>query len=85
MEAEHPRWGLIQSVVSQVALKAGSEVFTHYGYPEDKRKFPGDFPWYWEAKEALDKEDELKEKENDKEAKRNHKPKKYRKKTKVKK
>ena len=85
MEAEHPRWGLIQSVVSQVALKAGSEVFTHYGYTEDKRKFPGDFPWYWEAKEALDKEDELKEKENIKESKRNSKQKKYKKKTKIKK
>ena len=85
MEAEHPRWGLIQSVVSQVELKAGAEVFTHYGYTEDKRKFPGDFPWYWEAKEALDKEENLKKKENDTEAKRKDKPKKLKKKTKVKK
>ena len=76
MEAEHPRWGLIQSVVSQVELKAGSEVFTHYGYSEEKRKFPSDFPWYWEAKEALDQEEKLKE---------NDKPKKHKKKAKVKK
>ena len=61
MEAEHPRWGLIQSVVAQQDLKAGMEVFTHYGYTEDKQTFPGDFPWYWEAKKVLDEErDKLK-------------------------
>ena len=60
VEAEHPRWGLIQSVVSQQDLKAGSEVLTHYGYTEEDRKFPADFPWYFEAKEALEKEEILK-------------------------
>ena len=61
MEAEHPRWGLIQSVVAQKDLKAGMEVFTHYGYTEDKQTFPGDFSWYWKAKKAIDEErDKLK-------------------------
>ena len=83
MEAEHPRWGLILSVVSKVELKAGTEVFTHYGYAEDRRKFPADFPWYWKAKEALDKEEKLKEIETHTDAKRNDNSKKHKKKKKV--
>ena len=57
-EAEHPRWGLIQSVVSEVDLQAGTEIFTHYGYSEEKSKFPSDYPWYWKAKKDLDEEEE---------------------------
>ena len=53
MEAEHPRWGLIQSVVAKKHLTAGMEVLTHYGYTtEDKESFS----WYWEAKEAINEE-----------------------------
>ena len=61
-EAEHPRWGLIQSVVSQVDLRAGTEIFTHYGYTEEKSNFPGDYPWYWEVKKIFDEEEETLEK-----------------------
>lgn len=58
MEVEHPRWGLIQGVVAQVDLKAGSEIFTFYGYTENTRKFPFDYPWYWNAKRAIEKEEQ---------------------------
>ena len=61
-EIEHPRWGLIQSVTATKDLKAGDELFTFYGYKPDG-SFPEDFPWYWETKMAIDKEDrELKSK-----------------------
>ena len=52
-ETEHPRWGLIQSVVSKQELTAETELFTYYGYKEDERKFPEDFPWYFEIKDGL--------------------------------
>ena len=58
METEHPRWGLIQSVTPFVDMKAGEELFTFYGYGI-KAKFPADFPWYWEAKMIIDREERL--------------------------
>ena len=58
METEHPRWGLIQSVTPFVDMKAGEELFTFYGYGI-KAKFPADFPWYWEAKMKIDREERL--------------------------
>ena len=61
-ELEHPRWGLIQSVTAMHDLRAGDELFTFYGYkPGD---FPEDFPWYWETKLAIDKEDRLAKKKS---------------------
>ena len=59
-EAEHPRWGSINSVVPQRDLKVGEELFTYYGY-EDlpwQLEFPLDHPWYFAAKEVIDKEKE---------------------------
>ncbi len=56
-EVEHPRWGLIQSVTSNKAIKKGDEVFTFYGYV--KNSFPHDFPWYWKAKERIEQEEKL--------------------------
>ena len=56
MEVEHPRWGLIQGVVAHTDLKAGQEAFTYYGYTENSRKFPSDYPWYWEAKNKIKEE-----------------------------
>ena len=50
--AEHPRWGLIQSVSTKIDLKVGQELFTYYGYK--KKSFPDDFPWYWEMKSKLE-------------------------------
>ena len=57
VEMEHPRWGLIQSVTAMRDLKAGEELFTFYGY--GKNDFPADFPWYFEAKLALEREERL--------------------------
>ena len=53
-EAEHPRWGLIYSVVVQKDLKSGMEVFAYYGYTRED--FPADHPWYWIAKDSEDHE-----------------------------
>ncbi len=52
---EHPRWGAIVSVMSLTPIKAGSEIFTFYGYRRDP--FPLDFPWYFEALDKLIKEE----------------------------
>ena len=55
---DHPRWGLIQSVVASRDIKAGEELFGYYGYP--RGKFPSDFPWYFELKTQIEKEQRLK-------------------------
>ena len=62
-ETEHPRWGLIQSVTPTRNIKAGEELFTNYGYKS--ADFPDDFPWYWETKLAIEREERI-EKENKK-------------------
>ena len=58
---EHPRWGMIQTVTPLRDLKAGEELFTYYGYgwPEGGPNFPEDFPWYWDAKNSIDREERL--------------------------
>ena len=58
---EHPRWGMIQTVTPLRDLKAGEELFTFYGYgwPEGGPDFPEDFPWYWEAKNSIDRAERL--------------------------
>ena len=48
LEIEHPRWGLIQSIVTTKEVKAGEELFLYYGYKENL--FPLDFPWYFQQK-----------------------------------
>lgn len=65
-EAEHPRFGLIQAVLPTQNLKAGTELFTHYLYPNKRNEFPSDFPWYYELQEKLESE----EKQNEKLSKR---------------
>ena len=55
------RYGLIQSVTSKRDIKAGEELLAYYGYeygpiPGD---FPEDYPWYFEAKAAHEKEERL--------------------------
>lgn len=51
---DHPRWGIIQSVVTNRDLKAGEELFGHYGYK--KVAFPLDRPWYHELERKIQKE-----------------------------
>ena len=57
------------------------ELHTHYGYGQID--FPNDFPWYWETKLVLDREERLNEIENEKKnvkkSKRTLKPKKTKK------
>ena len=55
---EHPRWGLISSVVASKDIKAGEELYTNYGYRK-AAEFPADFPWYWELKRNIEKEERL--------------------------
>jgi hypothetical protein len=57
-DMEHPRWGAIVSVISLTPIKAGSEIFTHYGY--QRGPFPIDFPWYFEALDKFKKEEKQK-------------------------
>ena len=57
---EHPRWGAIQSVVISKSVQAGEELFTYYGYRNGHGyKFPSDFPWYWELKRQVEKEERV--------------------------
>lgn len=52
-EIEHPRWGVIIGIRTTKPIKAGEEIFTHYGYK--KNDFPADAPWYHAAqKKYLD-------------------------------
>ena len=50
-------------VESQRPIKAGEELFTYYGYIEAEP--PNDFPWYFEIKKKIEKdeEDEMRKKE----------------------
>ena len=57
LEIEHPRWGILQSVTPLLDLKAGDELFTNYGYGQFQ--FPADFPWYWETKMALERQERI--------------------------
>ena len=56
---EHPRWGSIMCVESIRPIKAGEEIFTHYGYR--KGIAPDDFLWYHEAQEKLEEEERQQE------------------------
>ena len=52
---DHPRWGLIQSVVATRDIKTGEELFGYYGYNQNQAMFPNDFPWYFELKAKIEK------------------------------
>ena len=47
-------------VMSTTHIKAGEQLFTHYGYR--RRGMPSDFPWYWELKRKVEAQEELEEK-----------------------
>ena len=51
---DHPRWGLIQSVVTNRYIKAGEELYGYYGYKPSE--FPTDHPWYFELERQIEKE-----------------------------
>ena len=58
-------WGLISSIVPELNLKAGDELLADYGYGNKdgiQQEFPDDFPWYWELKRKLEKEENVKKK-----------------------
>ncbi len=55
---ESPRWGVIRSVRTAKTVKAGDELFTFYYYSKEW-EFPDDFPWYWEAKTIIDRNERL--------------------------
>ena len=54
-EAEHPRWGICQSVITDFPVKANEEIFVNYGY-KGQLPFPSDMPWYWNAKKKYETE-----------------------------
>ena len=58
METDHPVWGMIQSVTPTSDIQADTELFTNYDYgkPGD---FPADFPWYFETKLLIEREERL--------------------------
>ena len=60
---EHPRWGLIQSLIATRQIKAGEELYTNYGYSYTD-EVPFDVPWYWELKRDMDKKSRLDGKKN---------------------
>ena len=57
IEMEHPRFGLILSVIPTRDVKAGEELFADYGY--QKAEFPSDFPWYWETLMEIERSERL--------------------------
>ena len=59
-EIEHPRWGAIMGVLTTKDIKAGQELFAHYGYTSTT--FPSDVPWYWEQKRKIEKNERSKTK-----------------------
>ena len=62
-EIEHPRYGWIQSVTTIKPVKAGEELYTNYGYTQDVQDAAANFPWYWELKRNMDKEERLEHKQ----------------------
>ena len=60
MGIEHPRWGAIMGIVTTTDVEAGEELFTYYGYSAGLAT-PEDFPWYWEMKKQIQKEEKLEE------------------------
>ena len=60
MGIEHPRWGAIMGIVTTTDVEAGEELFTYYGYSAGLA-IPEDFPWYWEMKKQIQKEEKLEE------------------------
>ena len=67
LEMEHPRWGMIQTVTAFQELHPGEEILVNYSYDRhgpNPLPFPNDFPWYWEARAALEKENKLDNEDN---------------------
>ena len=62
-EFEHPRWGAVYGVYASKDIKAGDELFGYYGYGHGQN-IPHDYPWYWEAKRELEKDERMKSKPN---------------------
>ena len=57
---DHPRWGIIQSLVATRDIFAGEELYAYYTYEE--KPFPLDFPWYFDLKRRIKKEQRLRNK-----------------------
>ena len=57
---DHPRWGIIPCLVSSRDIASGEELYAYYGYKD--ASFPLDFPWYFELKRKVEKEQRLKNK-----------------------
>ncbi len=55
---DHPRWGLILSVVANRDIEAGEELYGYYNYP--RSAFPADHPWYFELQRKTEKEKRIK-------------------------
>ena len=45
-------------------VKAGEELYTNYGYKHDAQDEDANFPWYWELKRNMDKEERLEDKQS---------------------
>ena len=69
---EHPRWGLIMTITPTRDIKSGEEIFIYYGYENERNsgEFPIDYPWYWDQKMALEKDERLKHKTEKKKIKK---------------
>ena len=66
-ETDHPIWGAIIGVFPLVEIKAGMELFMYYDY--ERSDFPQDFPWYWETKLAIEREERIDKEKNSKKGK----------------
>ena len=53
-EFDHPRWGIIQCLVSSRDIIKAEELYAYYGYQD--MSFPLDFPWYFELKRTVEKQ-----------------------------
>ena len=60
---EHPRWGAILGLITTRSVKSGEELLVYYGY-KPGYDVPLDYPWYWELKRQVEKEERLKHNKN---------------------
>ncbi len=56
---DHPRFGVVASVISLRPIKAGEEIFTNYGYEPDVISSKYGFGWFTDLQESMPIKEEL--------------------------
>ena len=56
------------SIIPTINIPEQSELFMHYGYKQ--AEFPSDFPWYWETKNRLERQERMQKEKKSKKKKK---------------